>query len=159
VDPEVAGELHEIIAKYYESKIAASLKEGNVEGAEKIVSAAQTIGGHAADQIVRSVEQNKAQAEKIQTYKTRAQAASEKEREGFESLLAGDYDNAIKAFQSAEAAYPSYHQVYELARLIRQKKPDLADPERRKELFRLVVSQYAYGAPSDLLERLREMSK
>src|SRR6266849_2554095 len=76
VDADVANDLHEIIAKYYKSKIETNLKEGNIEGADRIVSAAKTIGGNGADKVVQSVEQDRSQTDKIQAYKNKAQIAS-----------------------------------------------------------------------------------
>jgi len=159
LDANTAHDLHEIVAKYYQSKIDANLREGNVEAAQKIVSSAESIGGPAAETIVKTVASDKAQTETLQKYASKSELASQKEREGFESLIAGNYDNAINAFQSAEAAYPRYHDVYELARLIKDRKAQLDDPEKRKELFRLIVSQHSFRAPADLLERIKEMSK
>jgi hypothetical protein len=72
--------------------------------------------------------------------------------------MAGKYDDAIKAFQAAEDAYHSYHQVYELARLLRAKGPDLNDDNKRKEVFQLIIDKYSYGAPPDLLNQLKVMA-
>ncbi len=85
--------------------------------------------------------------------------AAQKEREGFEKLIAGDYDGAAQAFQAAEDASHGYHSVYELARLVRSKRADLDDPAKRKEVFRTIVTKHSFGAPADLINKLREMSK
>ena len=81
--------------------------------------------------------------------------ASRREREGFELLLAGRYDSAIAAFAAAEAAYPTYHQVYEIGRLLRRNRNELADPATRGRIIRQIVDEYAWGAPEDLLSQLR----
>lgn len=85
--------------------------------------------------------------------------AAQKEREGFEKLIAGDYDAAAQAFQAAEDANHGYHSVYELARLVKSKRADLDDPAKRKEVFRTIVTKHSFGAPADLINKLREMSR
>jgi len=155
VDPASASDLHLIVVKYYQGKIESSLSTGNVELAARIVSAATTIGGSAADEVVKSVANDKNQAERIQGFKTKSQEAAQNEREGFERLISGDYEGAMNAFKAAENAYHSYHQVYELARLIKEKKSELGDPNKRKDFLQVIVTQFAYGAPQDLMERLR----
>lgn len=156
VDPQYAADLHQSVAKYYQSKVDASIKEGDVEGAARIVSAAKTIGGTAADQVVQSVDQNQAQKSTIQNYVSKSEEAAQQERQGFESLLAGDFERAANAFEASERAYHSYHSVYEIARLLRSKSAELNDPARRKAVLQEIVTRHAYGAPPDLLQRLRE---
>ena len=158
VDPEVAKEFKDVVSKYYQAKVASDLKKGDVQSAVATITAAQDVGGQAADQVVQSVTQDQTKKEAIQTYTNRMQIASQKEREGFENLMAGKYDDAIKAFQAAEDAYHSYHQVYELARLLRAKAPDLNDDNKRKEVFQLIIDKYSYGAPPDLLNQLKVMA-
>lgn len=84
--------------------------------------------------------------------------AQAKEREGFQSLLNGNYDQAIAAFQASENAYNSYHQVYELARFVRRNKEQFNDPANKKELFQKIVSDYSYGAPPDLLGQIKAIA-
>jgi hypothetical protein len=156
VDPQYAKDLHESVAKYYKNKVDASIKQGDVEGAAKIVAAAQTIGGTAADQVVQSVAQNQSQQIAIQTFTSKAQEAAQQEREGFERLIKGDYEGAADAFAAAEQAYHSYHSAYEISRLLRARAADLNDPARRKSVLQEIVSRHAYGAPPDLIQRLRE---
>ena len=89
---------------------------------------------------------------------SRLLTAKEKEREGFQNLLDGDYDNAIAAFQAAENAYNSYHNVYEIARLLRQNKSQMNDPAKKKEIFQKIVKDYSYGAPPDLLQQVKAIA-
>jgi hypothetical protein len=155
VDPVLADEIHNIVANYYQNKIAVAVKNGRAEEARDIVQAARGAGGPAAERVVAALaaspEQNRA-VSKVET-------AARNEREGFESLLRGDYDAAIQSFQAAEDAYPSYHQVYELARLLRQKKSTLADAEAQRRFFSLIAKDYSYGAPPDVLQRLKARSE
>lgn len=94
----------------------------------------------------------------INKEKNNLQIASDKEREGFQELINGNYGQAVVAFQAAESAYPSYHQVYELSRLLKARKEDLSDSSKRKAVLQQIVANYAYGAPSDLLEQLQRMA-
>jgi len=159
VDPEVAKEFKEVIAKYYKAKVELDIKKGDIKSAVETLSAAQSIGGQSADQVVQSVTQDRGKNEAIQKYTSKLQIASQKEREGFENLIAGKYDDAIKSFQASEDAYNSYHQVYELARLLRSRRQDMNDENKRKETFQIIVDKYSYGAPSDLLNQLRTIAK
>lgn len=78
--------------------------------------------------------------------------AVEKEREGFEALLADDIERAIDAFEAAESAYPEFHQVYEIGRSLRRHR---ADPDARRKVMREIVDSYSWKAPSDLLEEIK----
>ncbi len=81
---------------------------------------------------------------------TDGKTARRHEREGFQALISGDYVKAIKAFESAENAYNGFHNVYELARLLRKNKSQMSDPEKRKEVFQIIVKKYSWKAPRDL---------
>ena len=109
--------------------------------------------------MVQSVTQNQGNNETIQRYTSKLQIASQKEREGFENLVAGKYDDAIKSFQASEDAYNSYHQVFELSKLLRSRRQDVNDENKRREIFQLIVDKYSYGAPPDLLNQLKIMAK
>lgn len=94
----------------------------------------------------------------INKEKSSLQIASDKEREGFLNLINGNYGNAISAFEASENAYPTYHQVFELSKLIRSRQQDLNDPAKRKTVFQLIVSNYSYGSPPDLLEQIKAIA-
>jgi hypothetical protein len=158
VDEQYAKDLHESVAKYYQNKVDASIKQGDFEGAAKIVESAKTIGGTAANQVVQSVEQNQSQQIAIQTFTNKADKAAQQERDGFERLIKGDYEGAAAAFDAAEQAYHSYHSAYEISRLLRARAAELNDPARRKEVLQEIVNRHSYGAPPDLIQRLREVA-
>jgi len=80
--------------------------------------------------------------------------ALEKEREGFQALIAGNYDGAMAAFQASEDAYNSFNNVYELARLLRSNKSQMNNPAKRKEVFQTIVKKYSFGAPRDLWQQV-----
>ncbi|MEO6725878.1 MAG: hypothetical protein ABIU20_04335 [Blastocatellia bacterium] len=85
--------------------------------------------------------------------------ATTKEREGFEKLIAGDYDGAAQAFQDAENALSGFHSAYELSRLIRSRRSDLNDPAKRKEVFQIIVNKLSFGAPPEVISKMKELSK
>ena len=155
VEPGVAKEFEDIVARYYRVQIDSEVKAGNFENVEKTVSAAKAFGGGAAEQVVKSIKQNSNAAKKLEDY----QVASIEERKGFESLVAGKYDEARQHFENAESSYPGYHNVYEIARLLRRKKAELENPEARKKVLITILTSYSYKAPADLLEQLKMLTR
>ncbi len=147
LDTALVGEIDSVVVKYYRSRITESLRSGNVDSAVALVRTAQAVGGEAAEKLVAPADRPEL---------SRAGRASALERQAFEHLLAGRYDEAQADFARAEQAYPGYHSVYEIARLIRQRRPALASPEAQEELLRTIATRHAYGAPADLLRRVRE---
>ncbi|MEO8042660.1 MAG: hypothetical protein ABI646_08630, partial [Acidobacteriota bacterium] len=81
--------------------------------------------------------------------------AEEKEREGFQNLIKGDYDGAIKSFQDSEDSFNSYHNAYDIAKLLKENKSQLDDPAVKKEVFKTIVNKHAYGAPPDLFKEVK----
>ncbi len=86
---------------------------------------------------------------------SKLQTAKDKEKEGFQNLISGDYENAIAAFQESENVYNGYHNVYDIKQLLRQNKSKMNDPAKKKEIFQKIVKDYSYGAPPDLLEQVK----
>lgn len=85
--------------------------------------------------------------------------AQKKEREGYEQLIAGDFEAARAAFQAADDAYPGYHSVHEIAQLLRSRTSDSADASARRAVLRRIHDTLNYGAPADLLARLKARSE
>jgi hypothetical protein len=85
--------------------------------------------------------------------------AAEKERDGFQALIDGNYSKAASAFEASEKAYPTYHWVYELGRLLKSHQSAWNDPSAMKPILQQIVSKYAYGAPPDIFEQLRAKAK
>lgn len=104
----------------------------------------------APEQIPRVVSQDRSPA------LSRLERASQQEREGFEHLLAGRYDAAIESFERAETIYPSFHSVYEISRLLRRERIQLDDPAGRSRVLLQIADNFSWGAPDDLLKKLRE---
>ncbi len=85
-------------------------------------------------------------------------AALKFETEGFTHLLAGEFDKAITAFTNAEVNAASYHQVYEIARLLRKERANLDDLEKRRLIYQQIVSDMSYGAPPEMLDQLKKLA-
>lgn len=88
-----------------------------------------------------------------------AALATAKEREGFEKLIAGDYDGAAQAFQDAENAFSGFHAAFEISKLLKARRSDLNDPAKRKEVFQIIATKLSYGAPPEIISKLKEMSR
>ncbi len=87
-----------------------------------------------------------------------SEAASKFEAQGFTYLLAGEFDKAIEAFDKSENSYPTYHQVYEISRLLRKERANLDNPEKRKQIFQQIVNEMPYGAPPEMLDQLKKLA-
>jgi len=85
-------------------------------------------------------------------------AALKFEAQGFTYLLAGEFDKAITAFDKAETSYPSFHQVYEISRLLRKERDSLDDPEKRRQVYRQIVNDMNYKAPKELIDKLKKIA-
>lgn len=92
------------------------------------------------------------------TGRSRADEARDKEREGFEALISGDYDRSIAAFEAAEQAYNGYNNVYEIASLLRQSKDRMSIPDIKKGVFREISTRLAWGAPPDLIAKVKAIA-
>jgi hypothetical protein len=78
-------------------------------------------------------------------------AASELERQGFERLLERNFNGARRAFEAVERTYPSFHQAYEIARLLQREQSRLPSPEVQRRVLTRIISDYSWKAPADLL--------
>jgi hypothetical protein len=90
----------------------------------------------------------------IKGAKDNDQLAAQKEREGFEALLAENYVQSLEAFGEAETAVPGYHSAYEMTLLLKRLQPN-PTPAQRQELLDTIASKHVWGVPLDLRERLR----
>ena len=81
------------------------------------------------------------------------------ELEMFEHLLQGRYREAMSAARKASQAYPGYHNVYEIERLLREHENELLSPDRLeaagKKLIGEIVEKYSWGMPEDTKQKMR----
>jgi len=89
---------------------------------------------------------------------SKSKLANAKEQEGYKLLIDGNFEHAQQAFESAEAAINGYHNVFELARLLRERRESLKDQNAKKEVYKTIVDQYWGYASSEQLKKLRELA-
>jgi hypothetical protein len=154
VRQELALKLDTIFAEFLSRKVDAKLAQGEVDSAEAIVAAAESIASPAAQQIVKSIDSDTMTRKAISLYRSKTEVAAAEEREGFEHLLNERYQEAVDAFKAAEAAYKSYHSVYELARYIQTNRARLESADTRQDALREILSRYSYGVPDDIIRKL-----
>lgn len=92
----------------------------------------------------------------IKNEKSAVQIATEKEREGFMHLHDGRFDDALSSFEAAEKAFPTYHNVYEIASLLRKERNNFSNLEAQKKILRRIIDEYSWGMPDDSKEQLRK---
>lgn len=80
------------------------------------------------------------------------------ERSGFKALLNRDMPSALKAFDEAYAAFPTFHNVDEIRKLLQLKYSKLSpkDEDRWQELYSTIVKQHSWLGPSDLLQQMKK---
>lgn len=139
----------------FNTQLVAAQRSGNCETLNKTVSEVrEKVLTLEKDTQAVTQSLNKPESADAEKYKT----ARDEEREGFQNLIDGNYDNAIAAFQASEDIYNSYHNVYELARLIRANKSQMNDPVKKKEIFQTIVREYSWGAPPELLAQIKTIA-
>ncbi|OPX95052.1 MAG: hypothetical protein A4E58_02338 [Syntrophorhabdus sp. PtaB.Bin006] len=104
-------------------------------------------------------EVGKIGSENLDKQRQRLRSASSHEAAAFEALIAGDYQKALSEFEAAESVYPTFHQAYEISRLLRQNLNTMGESKNKKDVLKKIIAQYSYGAPSQYLQKLDELSK
>jgi len=84
--------------------------------------------------------------------------ARELERLGFEQLLRRDLAGARKSFAGAVRAWPEYHNVAEIERLLRADRQGLAagGDAAWQELYRTILTRYSWGMPAAAREAMQQ---
>lgn len=90
----------------------------------------------------------------IRQERTASSLAAEKERDGFLALSNGEFDRARVLFSEAEAAFPSYHNVFEISTLLNRNRNSFSDPAGKRNLLRQILRDHEWGIPRDLLPAL-----
>lgn len=84
--------------------------------------------------------------------RTRFQEASSLEKQGFEALIDSAYEQAVSSFSSADDVYPTFHNVHEIAKLLRRNLAQLDDPstepQTRRVILDTILRDYSWGMPS-----------
>lgn len=87
--------------------------------------------------------------------------AEKYENEGFQNLVDKDVFAAISSFEKSENAYNSYHQVYEIALLLKKDKVLLSDKKSSewKSVYTKLVNDYKWKMPEEYKKKLTELAK
>ncbi|MGY0615302.1 hypothetical protein [Vibrio sp. FJH11] len=108
-----------------------------------------------------STEENVSSAGKIGiatiTTVQKYQAAIEYEARAFNALVNGDFANAIKYLDLAEEEYPSFHQVYEIKKLLQKNIANMHDENTKAAVLKKIAYEFSWKAPQPQLDQLREM--
>lgn len=97
--------------------------------------------------------------ENLDKQRERVRLALAHEAAAFEALIGSDYQKALSEFEATDRVYPTFHQAYEIARLLRQNLSTMNDSNFRKSVFRRIVTEFSYGAPPKYIEKIDELSK
>jgi|GEM_PF-5237252 len=88
------------------------------------------------------------------------------ERQGFEALLNNDIRAAYEAFRAAEKAWPEYHNVAEIARVLgkilepgQPGADGILGPASLKALYEEVLRDYSWGMPPALKARMQTAAR
>ena len=87
-----------------------------------------------------------------------ARKASEYELDGFEHILSSRWEAALNSFQSAYEAYPDYHNVSEIQRLLRQNMDDLLanDKVAERRVLNAIIERLSWGAPTYVIKSIKK---
>lgn len=88
--------------------------------------------------------------------KKRFEKAIALEKQGFEAVEDGNFEEAIRFFEETEKVYKSFHQANEIATYLKQNRSRFENPKAQKEIQRKIVSDYSMKAPQSVLVKLKE---
>ncbi len=94
---------------------------------------------------------------------SRADKAASMEKEAFDLLWNGQYEQAAKRFEEVESVYPKYHNAYEIGVLLRTSLDDLTDDARaeqaRRDVLAQILKEHHWGMPADVRKRIEQYLK
>lgn len=152
---ELASDKLDLEKKRNALYVQDSISQSQLATAQKILSDVEKI--HIPDSLHRLVSKyNKTQLPILKNINAIEEKALVYERNGFESLLKNNFDNALTNFTMAEATSPSFHMAYEISRLLKSKKSNFGDEAIRQKIKVQIVKKYSWKAPADLLDSLKK---
>lgn len=86
----------------------------------------------------------------------RDELAAAKEREGFQNLIDGRYEQAIASFEEANRIFPQFHSAFEIANVLKRSRPSFGDPEKMKPVLRNIAN--SFQGPGDLRQQLKDLA-
>lgn len=86
--------------------------------------------------------------------------AKNHERSGFQNIIDENYINAEKDFSRAEELSPSLHNAYEIRNALRSALKDgTISADEKNSLLKNIRDKWSWGAPPDLLEKIKSKIK
>jgi len=85
--------------------------------------------------------------------------ALKNELEGFNYLLEKNIEDAISAFSRSENAYNSFHQVYEIAKYLKDKKDLIRDDKFWQRTYRDLIENYSWKMPDSIKSEFEKRTK
>jgi hypothetical protein len=86
--------------------------------------------------------------------------AQTKEKEGFDKLIEGDFNQAQKSFSDAEKTAPTLHNVSEINNLLKEKQNETTSSDAaKKEVLKTIITDYAWKIPADTKAKLEKAAK
>jgi len=85
--------------------------------------------------------------------------ALKNELEGFNYLLEKNIEDAISAFSRSENAYNSFHQVYEIAKYLKDKKDLIRDDKFWQRTYRDLIENYSWKMPDSIKSEFEKRNK
>jgi hypothetical protein len=152
---QIASEKELEIAQLREKKLKLNEEVASLAASEERQSKTQQIEQVQTDLLIRQQQLASIRSDTNQMKRDFA-TASELERQGYERLLARDFEGARRAFEAAERSYPSFHQVYEIAHLLQREQSRLRSPEVQRRVLTQIISEYSWKAPADLLAAIEQ---
>lgn len=76
------------------------------------------------------------------------------EKNGFDAILNKNLDLAIFSFEKSDAAYPTFHSVYEISRYLRKVR-DNENITNWDKIKKDILSKYSWGMSSDIKDKFK----
>jgi len=147
-------ELSEKLAKLIDERVKKLIVEGTPEQVSGIVNAVEAVS-NTNDSLKIKIESDTAWKEAQNALKTRTADAKAEERKGFQYLADGNLKSAEISFRKVDSIYPTYHQAYEINRLLAKVNQKGNMNQDQLDAVKLnVIENLNYGAPKDLLQKI-----
>lgn len=88
---------------------------------------------------------------------SRVQLAQGLELEAFDLLFKKKIDDAIIKFDECEKAYPGFHNVYDINKMLKSERTNLLSPSstKWKEIYSEILKNYSWRLSNEIQERLK----
>jgi hypothetical protein len=156
-------------ALYRISEIKANIGKENIDSTTvqlfkevlAVVKEIEINKGKAIEAQVNAIETKQQEIQlqklKVQQGDINVEKAIDLERSGFNALMKKDLETALLSFEEANKEYPTYHNVYDIAKILRKhKKSGNIDWD---EIYKEIYPSKSWGMPEDVKEFLKENIK